>query len=126
MLLEASDKNYNLNDGILTAYEAMNLNFDNTELIVLSACETGRGEIKQGEGVFGLQRSFLVAGADAMIMSLFQVSDEVTEKLMTEFYKQWIEKKKEKREAFNLAQKAVKAEFKDPIYWGAFIMIAKS
>ncbi|MEQ8882882.1 MAG: CHAT domain-containing tetratricopeptide repeat protein [Cyclobacteriaceae bacterium] len=126
VLLEASDKNYNLNDGILTAYEAMNLNFDNTELIVLSACETGRGEIKQGEGVFGLQRSFLVAGADAMIMSLFQVSDEVTEKLMTEFYKQWIEKKKEKREAFNLAQKAVKAEFKDPIYWGAFIMIAKS
>ncbi|MBV6642110.1 MAG: CHAT domain-containing protein [Cyclobacteriaceae bacterium] len=126
VLLEASDKNYNMNDGILTAYEAMNLNFDNTELIVLSACETGRGEIKQGEGVFGLQRSFLVAGADAMIMSLFQVSDEVTEKLMTEFYKNWIEQKKEKREAFNLAQKAVKAEFKDPIYWGAFIMIAKS
>ena len=126
VLLGASDKNYNLEDGILTAYEAMNLNFDNTELIVLSACETGRGEIKQGEGVFGLQRSFLVAGADAMIMSLFQVSDEVTEKLMTEFYKQWIEQKKEKREAFNLAQKAVKAEFKDPIYWGAFIMIAKS
>ncbi len=126
VLLEASDKNYNINDGILTAYEAMNLNFDNTELIVLSACETGRGEIKQGEGVFGLQRSFLVAGADAMIMSLFQVSDEVTEKLMTEFYKHWIEQKREKREAFNLAQKAVKAEFKDPIYWGAFIMIAKS
>ncbi len=126
VLLEASDKNYNLNDGILTAYEAMNLNFDETELIVLSACETGRGEIQQGEGVFGLQRSFLVAGADAMIMSLFQVSDEVTEKLMTEFYKQWIEQKREKREAFNLAQKAVKEEFKDPIYWGAFIMIAKS
>ncbi|XOV93042.1 MAG: CHAT domain-containing protein [Bacteroidota bacterium] len=126
VLLEASDNNYNLEDGILTAYEAMNLNFDETELIVLSACETGRGEIKQGEGVFGLQRSFLVAGADAMIMSLFQVSDEVTEKLMTEFYKNWIEGKKEKREAFNLAQKAVKEEFKDPIFWGAFIMIAKS
>ncbi len=126
VLLDTNDKNYNLEDGILTAYEAMNLNFDATELIVLSACETGRGEIKQGEGVFGLQRSFLVAGADAMIMSLFQVSDEVTAKLMTEFYKNWIENKKDKREAFNLAQKSVKEEFKDPIYWGAFIMIAKS
>ncbi|CAN0079687.1 unnamed protein product, partial [Chrysoparadoxa australica] len=118
VLFETNDKNYNLEDGILTAYEAMNLNFDATELIVLSACETGRGEIKQGEGVFGLQRSFLVAGADAMIMSLFQVSDEVTAKLMTEFYKNWIENKKDKREAFNLAQKTVKEEFKDPIYWG--------
>ena len=125
VLLKA-DQNYNIEDGVLTAYEAMNLNFDATELIVLSACETGRGEIKEGEGVYGLQRSFLVAGADAMIMSLFKVNDEVTEKLMTEFYKNWINEKKEKREAFNLAQKTVKEEFKDPIYWGAFIMIAKS
>ncbi|MFY0601246.1 MAG: CHAT domain-containing protein [Cyclobacteriaceae bacterium] len=123
VLLEATD-NYNISDGVLTAYEAMNLNFDKTELVVLSACETGRGEIEQGEGVFGLQRSFLVAGADALVMSLFQVSDEVTQKLMVEFYKFWLDGRS-KREAFNAAQITIRNEYPDPIYWGAFLMVAK-
>jgi CHAT domain-containing protein len=123
VLLEATD-NYNIADGVLTAYEAMNLNFDKTELVVLSACETGRGQIEQGEGVFGLQRAFLVAGADALVMSLFQVSDEVTQKLMVEFYKFWLAGRT-KREAFNAAQLVIKAEYPEPIYWGAFLMIAK-
>lgn len=123
VLLEATD-NYNIADGVLTAYEAMNLNFDKTELVVLSACETGRGEIEQGEGVFGLQRSFLVAGADALVMSLFQVSDEVTQKLMVEFYKFWLAGRS-KREAFNAAQLTIRNEYPDPIYWGAFLMVAK-
>ncbi len=123
VLLEATD-NYNIADGVLTAYEAMNLNFDKTELVVLSACETGRGEIQQGEGVFGLQRSFLVAGADALVMSLFQVSDEVTQKLMVEFYKYWLAGRS-KREAFNAAQITIRNEYPDPIYWGAFLMVAK-
>lgn len=123
VLLDATD-NYNISDGILTAYEAMNLNFDKTELVVLSACETGRGQIEQGEGVFGLQRSFLVAGADALVMSLFQVSDEVTQKLMVEFYKYW-QDGRSKREAFNAAQLTIRNEYPDPIYWGAFLMIAK-
>lgn len=123
VLLAATD-NYNILNGVLTAYEAMNLNFDKTELVVLSACETGRGEIEQGEGVFGLQRSFLVAGADALVMSLFQVSDEVTQKLMVEFYKYWLAGRS-KREAFNAAQLTIRNEYPDPIYWGAFLMIAK-
>jgi len=124
-VLMKATKNYNIEDGILTAHEAMNLNFENTELIVLSACETGRGEIQQGEGVFGLQRSFLVAGADAIVMSLYQVSDEVTEMLMVEFYKNWLNGQ-DKRTAFNNAQLTIKETYSDPIYWGAFTMIAKS
>jgi len=113
---------YNSSDGILTAYEAMNLNFDNCELVVLSACETGLGKVESGEGVFGLQRAFLVAGAKTVIMSLFKVNDEVTQELMTEFYKRWIDSG-DKRKSFLEAKKVVKQKYKKPIYWGSFIMI---
>lgn len=123
-VLVKATKNYNIEDGILTAHEAMNLNFEKTELIVLSACETGRGEIQQGEGVFGLQRSFLVAGADAIIMSLFQVSDEVTQELMAEFYNNWMNGQ-DKRTAFHNAQLSIRSTHPQPIYWGAFTMIAR-
>lgn len=112
----------NKQDGILTAYEAMNLSLDKTELVVLSACETGLGEIKVGEGVYGLQRSFTVAGAKSIIMSLSKVSDEVTIKLMERFYTYWLQSGN-KREAFTKAKKELMKENPDPKYWGAFIMI---
>lgn len=113
---------FNQNDGVLTAFEAMNLNLDNTEIVFLSACETGRGEVKSGEGVYGLQRSFIVAGAQNVVMTLFKVDDAVTQKLVTLFYSEWI-KTGEKRAAFNNAKKAILEEYKDPIYWGSFIMV---
>ncbi|HEY8401211.1 MAG TPA: CHAT domain-containing tetratricopeptide repeat protein [Cytophagaceae bacterium] len=109
-------------DGILTAYEAMNLSFTNTELVVLSACETGRGEVQTGEGVYGLQRSFLIAGADAVIMSLFKVNDEVTQKLMSTFYTKWLASGN-KRTAFIEAKREIKKEYGATIFWGAFVMI---
>jgi CHAT domain-containing protein len=93
-----------------------------TELVVLSACETGLGDITS-EGVFGLQRAFKQAGVETMIMSLWKVDDEATQKLMTEFYNNWIVKKQTKREAFNNAQNAVRAEYKDPKYWAGFVML---
>lgn len=121
-LLDKTAYNYNLEPGILTAYEAMNLNLDATDLVVLSACETGLGDVQIGEGVFGLQRAFMVAGAKNLVMSLFKVSDEATQQLMVKFYEKWINTGN-MRQAFIDAKKEIRNEFKDPLYWGSFIMM---
>lgn len=109
-------------NGILTAYEAMNLSLDHTQVVVLSACETGLGDVKSGEGVYGLQRAFFVAGSAAVVMSLWKVNDESTQQLMTVFYSECV-KSGNKLQAFRAAQLALKQKMKDPYFWGAFVMI---
>ena len=108
-------------DGILTAYEVSLLNLSKTQLVVLSACETGLGDVKGSEGVYGLQRSFKMAGANKLIMSLWQVPDKETEEFMTLFYSQLL-KTKDIRIAFNNAQGVMRKKY-DPYYWAAFVLI---
>jgi len=110
------------NNGMLNAYEAMNMDLSETQLVILSACETGTGEIVNGEGVYGLTRAFQVAGARRIIMSLWKVDDAATERLMTLFYQSWMDTNN-LEESFHKAQLGVKAELKDPYFWGAFVLI---
>jgi CHAT domain-containing protein len=111
------------NNGILTAEEAKNLNLDNTELVVLSACETGLGDNLVGEGVVGLQRAFMIAGAKSVIMSLWKVDDASTQKLMTSFYSNWVKKKMSKNDAFNAAKIEIKKAHPQPYYWASFVLL---
>ena len=110
-------------DGILTAYEISQMNLSNTELVVLSACETGLGDIQGNEGVYGLQRAFKIAGAKYLIMSLWQVPDKQTSLLMTTFYKKWLEDKMSIPEAFHAAQKELREVGLDPYQWAGFVLL---
>lgn len=109
-------------NGILTAYEAASLPLDQTDMVVLSACETGVGDVKAGEGVYGLERAFLIAGAQSLVISLWKVNDATTQELMANFYKYWLQNQ-DARQAFRNAALALKKKYPDPYYWGAFVMV---
>jgi tetratricopeptide (TPR) repeat protein len=107
-------------DGILTAEDVSGLDLGGTEMVVLSACETGLGEVRTGEGVFGLRRAFVLAGARTLVMSLWKVPDQQTQELMEDLYRRVLQGQP-RAEALRDAQLALKARYPDPLYWGAFI-----
>lgn len=115
-----------IEDGILHADEIANLNLNRTGLVVLSACQSGLGDIVSSEGVFGLQRGFKKAGAKSIIMSLWRVNDEATRILMTELYRNLMSGQS-KREALTNAQMALRSYdggvFDKPEYWAAFVLL---
>ncbi|UXP30966.1 CHAT domain-containing protein [Reichenbachiella agarivorans] len=129
LFLSGATSNYRLKkqegeDGILTAYEAMHLNLSQTQMVVLSACETGMGRIENGEGVYGLQRAFLIAGSKSVIMSMWKVNDQTTMELMSDFYAR-LETARDKHVTFREAQLALKELHPSPKYWGAFNIVGK-
>jgi len=107
-------------DGLLTAEDIAGMDLTGTELAVLSACETGLGQVHIGEGIFGLRRAFLLAGVKTIVISLWKVDDEQTQVLMLDFY-QRILQGQPRAEALRSAQLALKRSYPHPFYWGAFI-----
>jgi tetratricopeptide (TPR) repeat protein/CHAT domain-containing protein len=109
-------------DGLLTAEDVTGLNLQGTEMVVLSACETGLGEPLAGEAIMGLRRSFTIAGARTLVMSLWPVPDKETQELMEDFYRRVLDGVP-RAEALRQAQRAMRArpDRSHPFYWGAFI-----
>ena len=119
-----SNPNYesdSTDDGILTALEISNLDLSEAKLVVMSACETGLGDIKGSEGVFGLQRAFKLAGAKNIIMSLWKVPDAQTKELMKLFYENCFNGLSVS-DALRAAQKEMSKKY-PPYYWAAFKLL---
>ena len=113
-------------NGILTALEASSLNLWGTKLVTLSACETGVGEVRNGEGVYGLRRAFVIAGAETVVMSLWPVSDYVTRELMTSYYR-GLKSGLGRGDALRQAQLAMlgRKGREHPFYWASFIQVGE-
>lgn len=119
--LWSKDKISYKDDGILTASEVTQMDLRKTKLVVLSACETGRGDINGNEGVYGLQRAFKIAGVNNIVISLWQVPDKETKEFMMIFY-QKLSKTGNIEESFYTAQIEV-SKSKSPYFWAAFVLL---
>jgi CHAT domain-containing protein len=119
-------------DGFATAEEILGMNLHGTEMVVLSACDTGLGEVKSGEGVFGLRRAFTQAGAKSLVMSMWKVPDKETKELMVQFYKNiksgTMNRCQALRQAILKEKEIVKQRYgyDNPRYWGAFVFMGQS
>jgi len=111
-------------DGILTALETAGLDLWGTRLVVLSACETGVGDVKLGDGVYGLRRALVLAGSESQVMSLWQVSDEATRDLMVDYYRR-LRRGEGRADALRQVQLAMlkgRQDLQHPFFWASFIL----
>lgn len=108
-------------DGILTALEAAGLNLRGTQLVVLSACETGLGDVLNGEGVYGLRRAFVLAGADSQLMSLWRVNDEVTRDIMVRYYRRLLNGAGRGEALRQVQLEMLRGDRSHPYFWAGFI-----
>lgn len=110
------------NDGVFTALEFAGLNLRGTQLVVLSACETGLGDVKVGEGLYGLRRALVIAGSQSQVLSLWKVSDEGTKNLMVKYY-QNLKAGKGRHQALREVQLEFlkNPKYQHPYYWAAFV-----
>lgn len=111
-------------DGILTASDIAGLDLGNTEMAVLSACQSGNGQVT-AEGLYGLQRAFKKAGVKTLVMSLWNVGDMVCYEFMNLFYANLMDKDNNynKRKAFDAAKSMIRAKYSEPFYWACFVML---
>ncbi|NEO52816.1 MAG: tetratricopeptide repeat protein [Okeania sp. SIO3B5] len=113
-------------NGLLTALEATGLNLSGTELVVLSACDTGLGGISPGEGIYGLRRAFAIAGSQSQLISLWKVDDEATKELMVKYYGRLLKQNMGRTEALRKTQLEMlrgetERDYSHPYYWASFI-----
>jgi hypothetical protein len=126
LILASSSRSNQFNsmkDGVVTALDISKMNFSNTDLVVLSACETGLGIELGDEGVFGLQRAFKIAGAKSVMVSLWKVPDSQTALLMEKFY-QYLSVGLSPENALREAQMNMREQFPEPFYWAGFVLIS--
>lgn len=109
---------------MVTALELAGLNLWGTELVVLSACDTGRGEVKRGQGVYGLRRALVVAGAETLVVSLWRVDDETTRIMMESYYRNLLAGQG-RAAALKEAMRSLRAQHPHPYYWAPFIAIGR-
>ena len=111
-------------DSLATALELTGLNLWGTQLVVLSACDTGRGQISLGEGVYGLRRAFLVAGAETLVISLWKIRDEVTHQLMESYYRHLLAGE-DRSAALREAMREFRQKHPHPHFWAPFISLGR-
>jgi CHAT domain-containing protein len=121
-LAGANQRRSGSEDGVLTALEATNLKLRGTKLVVLSACETGVGDVPNGDGVYGLRRAFVLAGSESQVFSLWKVDDYGTKELMVKYYQRLL-RGEGRSEALRQVQLEMlaSAKYQHPFYWSAFL-----
>jgi len=113
-------------DGVLTALEVLNLNLAGTDLVVLSACQTGVGEVKIGEGVYSLNRAFQEVGAKAVLSTLWEIDDNGTQAFMQAFYQRFLHGTPA-QQALQATQEQFRQDprYNAPYYWAGFVVTGK-